>query len=640
MPRQHLRTKDAAVNMQAVRKHMNQYLVNEPQAVAIETVMQNDGFTLVQGPPGTGKTRTILALISLLLASGPKVDSDSGGSTRLLVCAPSNAAVDEIAQRLKMGIVNAQGKVEVPRIVRVGQLESMNSAVRDISLDRLLEEELGNFTLDRKASALNKAADNKGDPRRWSSNKIDPQLSLVYTQYLELTQKQTSIEQRLAQANNEIARLRKEESTTGQLQSSQIAMAIADRKQLSGELSHTRANILASKKSFEALKRRLRNAVLGRAQVVLATLSGSGHESLGVFVTAHRFQCVIVDEASQAVEMSALIPLRYGPTKCVFVGDPNQLPPTVLSLDAGSYGYNQSLFVRMMLNNCDVQLLSIQYRMHPSISYLPSSLFYDRRLLDAENLSVSRSASWHRLAPFFAPLVFFDVDGFEKVGTTINNSSSHSLYNLREAQFAVLLVRCLALLFPGESLFGRIGVITPYKQQLRLLRNQFRNAFGNDVTDGPIDFNTIDGFQGQEKDIILFSCVRAGSSLGFLNDRRRINVAITRAKQSLFIIGNYNALVNASTSTSTSIPSSISDITTKNGGNAINETINGKTNGSGNGNQSHNKQTPYWSTLLTYVRDNSLLIPNARKALLEFARPQKIDLFAKNEPALKNLLNS
>ena len=120
-----------------------------------------------------------------------------------------------------------------------------------------------------------------------------------------------------------------------------------------------------ARRSHELERRRARIAVLDRAEIICSTLSGAGQESLGQL--AFEFETVIVDEAAQSVELASLIPLRYGCRRCIFVGDPNQLPPTVLSRPAMQAGYDQSLFVRMQAATPDnVHLLSIQYRMHPS----------------------------------------------------------------------------------------------------------------------------------------------------------------------------------------------------------------------------------------------------------------------------------
>jgi len=250
------------------------------------------------------------------------------------------------------------------------------------------------------------------------------------------------------------------------------------------------------------------------------------------------FETVIIDEAAQCVELSALIPLKYGCAKCIVVGDPQQLPPTVFSRDAARFKYEQSLFVRMQTNHSkDVHLLDTQYRMHPEISGFPSRMFYDSRLLDGAGLAALRTRPWHGTA-LLSPYRFFDVQGQ-------HSAMGHSLVNHAEVRAALQLYHRLTTDFGGRYDFnGKIGIITPYKSQLKELKMQFERQLGEDVASS-IEFNTTDAFQGREAEIIIFSCVRAspGTGIGFLNDIRRMNVGLTRAKCSLWVLGNSTSLM-------------------------------------------------------------------------------------------------
>lgn len=183
------------------------------------------------------------------------------------------------------------------------------------------------------------------------------------------------------------------------------------------------------------------------------------------------------------------------------------MPPTVISPLAAKYHYQQSLFMRLEHTIAkEVNLLSIQYRMHPDISQFPSKLFYKSLLLDGPNMEKNSLAVWHDL-PEFPPYRFFNVlDGQEKVGR------GKSIYNIAEADAAVALVDMLCTKLPTVKFASKIGIITPYKQQVSQLKSKFQRRFGNGIID-VIDFNTIDGFQGQEKEIIIFSCVRAGHGM-------------------------------------------------------------------------------------------------------------------------------
>ena len=173
--------------------------------------------------------------------------------------------------------------------------------------------------------------------------------------------------------------------------------------------------------------------------------------------------------------------------------------------------------------------------MHPEISKLPSQLFYGGRLLDGPEMSSKTQQPWHA-NPMFHPYRFFDVPN----GSEEPASSGHSLINRGECKIAVSLYRRLTTEFSNVDFDFRIGVVSMYRAQIQELKNAFRAQFGKDIV-GKIDFSTVDGFQGQEKDIIILSCVRGGpsvTSVGFLRDERRMNVSITRARSNLFILGH------------------------------------------------------------------------------------------------------
>jgi senataxin len=280
--------------------------------------------------------------------------------------------------------------------------------------------------------------------------------------------------------------------------------------------------------------------LLAEADVICCTLSRAGHKDLNDLVD--NVKLLIIDEASQATEPSCLIPLRFNSSLCIMVGDPRQLPPTVISKEATRLKYEYSLFARLYDNQPKLaHLLSIQYRMHPEISILPSKLFYDGKLTDGPDLDKLKVVEWHK-NPKFGPYVFYDVlEGIEQ------KTENFSLVNCEEACVAVWLVESLVKQNPNVDFSNRIGVITPYKNQVRELRDQFYIRFGSQIFDS-IVIDTIDGFQGQEKDIIIFSAVRTNlKDLGFLSDRRRMNVSLTRAKNSLFIIANSKSLSIAKT---------------------------------------------------------------------------------------------
>ena len=155
-----------------------------------------------------------------------------------------------------------------------------------------------------------------------------------------------------------------------------------------------------------------RMSILDDAEIVCTTLAGAGHEML----YRYTFDTVVIDEAAQTVEPSTLIPLRYECMRCIMVGDPKQLPPTVLSQEAQRLEYDQSLFVRMFNAAPErVHLLSIQYRMHPDISLFPSTAFYDKQLVDGPRMTELTAQPWHGTA-LFGPFRFFDVRTPEEPG--------------------------------------------------------------------------------------------------------------------------------------------------------------------------------------------------------------------------------
>ena len=235
--------------------------------------------------------------------------------------------------------------------------------------------------------------------------------------------------------------------------------------------------------------------------------------------------------------------------------DPNQLPPTVISQAALSLIYDQSLFKRLN-KKTPVQLLDMQYRMHPEISRFPSKYFYADALKDAPNMLIENTRPWHEIGAL-GPYRFFDVPGIERSRSSHSGRAYSSLMNEVEGKTAVALIALICSSCPRLNFANRIGIITPYKEQRRKIRKELCLRFG-DAAASCVEVSTVDGFQGQEREIIIFSCVRTGEGtniamtgflaggIGFLNDARRMNVALTRSKCSLYILGKSSALINNS----------------------------------------------------------------------------------------------
>ncbi|KAF8843323.1 hypothetical protein BDN67DRAFT_945625 [Paxillus ammoniavirescens] len=495
---------------------MSTHRINEPQARAILSSLRAEGFALIQGPPGTGKTSTICGLVEAFLTRRPRpttsihagrnsTQADKAPVQKVLLCAPSNAAIDEVASRLKEGYRGTQKRGDPIKVVRVGNDKSVDISVKDIALDYLVEQKMN------------------GENLKDSSKDAGNDIALLRQEIESVKRgKQQKIEELASIQNNSARTLALEE---------EIKRLNSRRMTLAQQFDRLKDKQKSEHRTLDAVRRRFRMEVLQEADVVCATLAGAGHESIEQL----EFEMIIIDEAAQAIELTSLIPLKFHTPKCIMVGDPQQLPPTVLSQEACKFHYNQSLFVRLQKHRPDaVHLLSIQYRMHPEISQLPSRLFYQGRLLDGPDMVSKTKQPWQS-HPKFGPYRFFNVLGGREEGTV-----GHSMKNTMEAQVTVALYARLRKEFAAIDLDFRVGIVSMYRGQVLELQRAFEKRFGEDMR-GKIHFHTVDGFQGQEKDIIILSCVRAGpgvQSIGFLADVRRMNVALTRAKSSLFILGN------------------------------------------------------------------------------------------------------
>ncbi|EEB08752.1 helicase sen1 [Schizosaccharomyces japonicus yFS275] len=507
---------DLSLQPPQLKRVMESYHVNEPQALAIHAACARTGFTLVQGPPGTGKTKTILGIVSALLTSGGQgrrfdAPGQNGntqpGTKKVLICAPSNAAIDEILLRLKDGIFDHEGIKFKPKILRVGYSESINPHVKEFTLDEKMQEQMQVLNLKK--------------------NQDNGESMQVRKRHDEILKERDALRAQLEKARNS--------GINDPAVEMKLREVMKTKNQLEQRLDDMRRQQGIANRNMDIAKKQIQSQLLKDAEIICSTLSASGHDIL--LKSGISFPSVIIDEAAQAVELSALIPLKYGCERCIMVGDPNQLPPTVLSKTASQNGYSESLYVRMHKQNPNSSfLLSIQYRMHPEISRFPSSYFYGSRLLDGPDMQKLTARPWHH-DPTFGIYRFFDVR------TRESSSITKSVYNPEEASFVLTLYDKLVQDYINVDMEGKVGIVTPYRRQLQELRMQFERRYGPLIFKR-VDFNTVDGFQGQEKDIILFSCVRGdmGGGIGFLSDTRRLNVALTRAKSSLYIIGNVGTL--------------------------------------------------------------------------------------------------
>jgi hypothetical protein len=289
---------------------------------------------------------------------------------------------------------------------------------------------------------------------------------------------------------------------------------------------------------IEEARRKLETSFANEAEIVFTTVSSSGRKIFSSL--AHGFDMVVIDEAAQASEVAVLPPLSLRAARCVLVGDPQQLPATVISRAADTMQYSRSLFERFQQAGCPAILLSVQYRMHPRIRDFPSRYFYQGRLVDSEGVQALPDEIYHKDS-LLQPYLFFDVShGRESHGGSV------SYQNKMEAQVAIRLFEHLHKVLAEAATAAAagnvppakvsVGIITPYKQQLTCLEKEFVTVVGSNAASKGVYINTVDAFQGQERDVIIMSCVRASShGVGFVADIRRMNVALTRARRSLWV---------------------------------------------------------------------------------------------------------
>jgi ATP-dependent RNA/DNA helicase IGHMBP2 len=269
--------------------------------------------------------------------------------------------------------------------------------------------------------------------------------------------------------------------------------------------------------------------IIGKAQVITATLVGANHYT----VKSLKYPVVVIDEAGQSLEPASWIPILKAP-KLILAGDHFQLSPTIKSMEAARNGLGTTILEKAVLKHPEaVVLLQEQYRMHELIMGYSSSVFYGNAL------TADPSVASHLLFKDDEPLVFLDTAGcgFEE------KAEGTSTSNPEEAAF---LFKQLSMLVStlkdhyNDLNFPSIGIISPYKQQIELLKMQ---QSGYPEWSGilhKISVNTIDSFQGQERDIIFISLTRSNTDgeTGFLSEIRRMNVAMTRARKKLVVIGD------------------------------------------------------------------------------------------------------
>lgn len=339
-------------------------------------------------------------------------------------------------------------------------------------------------------------------------------------------------------------------------------------KDETGELSSV------DEKRYRMLKKSAEKELLEAADVICCTCVGAGDPRL----VRLKFHSILIDESMQATEPECMVPVVLGVKQLILVGDHCQLGPVVMCKKAARAGLSQSLFERLVVLGIRPFRLEVQYRMHPELSRFPSNFFYEGSLQNGvcadERKLVKIDFPW----PIADRPMFFHVtQGQEEIA-----GSGTSYLNRTEAsnveKIATRFLRCGVK--PEQ-----IGVITPYEGQRAYLVQymQYQGSLHSKLYQ-EIEIASVDAFQGREKDIIIMSCVRSNEhqGIGFLNDPRRLNVALTRAKYGIIIVGNPKVL----------------------------------------------SKQPLWNHLLSFYKEQKVLVEgplaNLKESMIQFAKPKKL----------------
>ena len=309
------------------------------------------------------------------------------------------------------------------------------------------------------------------------------------------------------------------------------------RRRESGEHFHQKLNRL--KELAVELEVRINADIFGQVRVIASTLVGAGNKLLD----GKRFSTLFIDEAAQALEAACWIPIRRA-SRVILAGDHCQLPPTVKSLEALKGGLGKTLMERIVENKPEcVSLLEVQYRMNDEIMQFSSDYFYHGKMRSAPEVA-------HRLIhEGDAPILWFDTSEIELGEDEKDNfkeqfvGETFGRVNKGEADLTISLLQIYFQRIGKQRILDDridVGIISPYRAQVQYLKRLIKKRTFFKPFRHLISVNTVDGFQGQERDVILISLVRANDKgqIGFLRDLRRMNVAMTRARMKLFILGD------------------------------------------------------------------------------------------------------
>lgn len=307
------------------------------------------------------------------------------------------------------------------------------------------------------------------------------------------------------------------------------------RSRKGAEREAVRQKINSLKDRATELEIRINESLFSEARVIACTLVGSANRLL----TGQKFGTLFIDEAAQTLEAACWIPIRKA-DRVILAGDHCQLPPTVKAPEALRAGLGHTLMQTIVKNKPDiVSLLKLQYRMNDEIMRFSSEWFYGGMLQSAPEVK------YRSILDFDTPIEWINTEGLDCNEEFIGEN--YGRINKSEAELSIEQLKGYITKIGRERFLDEridVGMISPYKAQVQYLRRLVRNdAFFKPYRQA-ITINTVDGFQGQERDVILISLVRANEEgqIGFLNDLRRMNVAITRARMKLIILGDASTL--------------------------------------------------------------------------------------------------
>ena len=283
------------------------------------------------------------------------------------------------------------------------------------------------------------------------------------------------------------------------------------------------------------LEIRIQSQLFDEARVIASTLAGTANRLLD----GQRYATLFIDEAAQALEAACWIAIRKV-SRVIFAGDHCQLPPTVKSLAALKGGLAKTLMERIVENKPEVvTMLRVQYRMNEQIMRFSSDYFYGGKVESAPQI---RSRG---ILDYDHPMTWIDTSDIDSHEEFIGESFGR--INREEADLTIATLEAYLTKIGHQRILDEridVGIISPYRAQVQLLRKLIARQANLKPYRHLISINTVDGFQGQERDIIIISLVRSNKEgqIGFLRDLRRMNVAITRARMKLIIIGNSSTM--------------------------------------------------------------------------------------------------